>query len=140
MIREQMLAAENVKALEWRDHALYLLDQRLLPQEEHWQRYETAAEVAQAIREMRVRGAPAIGVAAAFGVVVPGRTRTVTWRVPGRWAAQWWRSLSAKLPATQSARKADGAASVTRSSSPLMKIPPMMPRTKTSPDEIARST
>lgn len=70
MIREQMLAAEKVKALEWRDNALYLLDQRLLPQQEHWQRYETAAEVALAIREMRVRGAPAIGVAAAFAVVL----------------------------------------------------------------------
>ncbi len=70
MIREQMLAAEKVKALEWRDNALYLLDQRLLPQHEHWQRYETAAEVALAIREMRVRGAPAIGVAAAFAVVL----------------------------------------------------------------------
>ena len=73
MIRERMLAAEKVKALEWRDNALYLLDQRLLPQKEHWQRYETAASVAQAIREMRVRGAPAIGVAAAFGVLLSAR-------------------------------------------------------------------
>lgn len=70
MIREQMLAAEKVKALEWRDKTLYLLDQRLLPQQEHWQGYKTAADVALAIREMRVRGAPAIGVAAAFGIVL----------------------------------------------------------------------
>ncbi len=70
MIREQMLAAEKVKALQWRDNALYLLDQRLLPQNEDWQRYETCADVAGAIREMRVRGAPAIGVAAAFAVVL----------------------------------------------------------------------
>lgn len=70
MIREQMLAAEKIKALEWRDNALYLLDQRALPQRESWQRYETGAEVAQAIREMRVRGAPAIGVAAAFAIVL----------------------------------------------------------------------
>ena len=73
MIREQMLAAEKIKALEWRDHALYLLDQRALPQHVLWQRYETAAEVAQAIGEMRVRGAPAIGVAAAFAVVLAAR-------------------------------------------------------------------
>lgn len=73
MIREQMLVAEKVKALEWRDNALYLLDQRLLPQREHWQRYESAADVAQAIREMRVRGAPAIGVAAAFAIVLAAR-------------------------------------------------------------------
>jgi len=70
MIRDQMLAAEKVKALEWRDSALYLLDQRLLPQQEFWQRYDSAADVALAIREMRVRGAPAIGIAAAFAVVL----------------------------------------------------------------------
>ena len=73
MIREQMLAAEKIKALEWRDNALYLLDQRALPQHGLWQRYDTAAEVAQAISEMRVRGAPAIGVAAAFAVVLAAR-------------------------------------------------------------------
>ena len=83
MIREQMLAAEKVKALEWRDNALYLLDQRLLPQEERWQRYETAASVAQAIREMRVRGAPAIGVAAAFGLLLGARQHFVS--QPGQW-------------------------------------------------------
>ena len=85
MIREQMLAAEKVKALEWRDNALYLLDQRLLPQEERWQRYETAASVAQAIREMRVRGAPAIGVAAAFGLLLGARQHFVS--QPDRWLA-----------------------------------------------------
>ena len=73
MIREQMLAAEKVKALDWRDGGLYLLDQRLLPQQEVWQRYETAADVAQAIRDMRVRGAPAIGIAAAFAVVLAAK-------------------------------------------------------------------
>lgn len=73
MIREQMLAAEKVKALDWRDGSLYLLDQRLLPQQEVWQRYESAAEVAQAIREMRVRGAPAIGIAAGFAVVLAAK-------------------------------------------------------------------
>lgn len=73
MIREQMLAAEKVKALDWRDGSLYLLDQRLLPQQELWQRYDSATEVAQAIREMRVRGAPAIGIAAAFAVVLAAK-------------------------------------------------------------------
>ncbi len=73
MIRKQMLASEKVKALDWRDEGLYLLDQRLLPQQEHWQRYESASEVAQAIREMRVRGAPAIGIAAAFAVVLAAK-------------------------------------------------------------------
>lgn len=77
MIREQMLAAEKVKALDWREGCLYLLDQRLLPQQEIWQRYEVAADVAQAIREMRVRGAPAIGIAAAFAVVLAAQQHLV---------------------------------------------------------------
>ena len=45
-----------------------MLDQRLLPAEEVWIDYTTYEEVAEAIRTMVVRGAPAIGVAAAIGV------------------------------------------------------------------------
>lgn len=45
-----------------------MLDQRLLPAEEVWLTYTTYQEVAEAIRSMVVRGAPAIGVAAAIGV------------------------------------------------------------------------
>jgi methylthioribose-1-phosphate isomerase len=44
-----------------------MLDQRLLPAEEVWHTYTTCEEVAEAIRAMVVRGAPAIGVAAAIG-------------------------------------------------------------------------
>ena len=44
-----------------------MLDQRLLPAEEVWHTYKTYQEVAEAIRSMVVRGAPAIGVAAAIG-------------------------------------------------------------------------
>ncbi|MCB9520348.1 MAG: S-methyl-5-thioribose-1-phosphate isomerase [Myxococcales bacterium] len=50
-----------------------LLDQRRLPAEEVWIRYDTAEGVARGIREMVVRGAPAIGVTAAFGVVLAAR-------------------------------------------------------------------
>jgi methylthioribose-1-phosphate isomerase len=50
-----------------------LLDQRRLPHEEVWLRLTTADEVAQAIRDLTVRGAPAIGVAAAYGVAVEAR-------------------------------------------------------------------
>lgn len=77
MIREQMLAAEKVKALDWREGGLYLLDQRLLPQQEIWQRYENSTDVAQAIAQMRVRGAPAIGIAAAFAVVLAAQQHFV---------------------------------------------------------------
>lgn len=57
-------------ALRWTGDTLELLDQRLLPDEETWIRCSNADEVADAIREMVVRGAPAIGIAAAWGVVL----------------------------------------------------------------------
>jgi methylthioribose-1-phosphate isomerase len=47
-----------------------LLDQRLLPLEVVWRSFDSVADVAQAIREMVVRGAPAIGISAAYGVVL----------------------------------------------------------------------
>ena len=47
---------------------LKLLDQRKLPQEEKWLECKTAEEVAQAIREMVIRGAPALGIAGAYGL------------------------------------------------------------------------
>jgi len=50
-----------------------LLDQRLLPGEETWLALTTADEVAEAIRTLAVRGAPAIGVAAAYGLAVEAR-------------------------------------------------------------------
>ena len=50
-----------------------LLDQRLLPGEETWLELTTADEVAEAIRTLAVRGAPAIGVAAAYGLAVEAR-------------------------------------------------------------------
>ncbi len=74
-MRERLLAAEKIKAIEWRDGALHLLDQRLLPLREHWVACQSAAEVAQAIRDMLVRGAPAIGISAAYGVVLGARQR-----------------------------------------------------------------
>jgi len=54
-------------AIEWQNQSLRLLDQRVLPHEHRMNSYSTAAEVADAIRDMVVRGAPAIGVAAAYG-------------------------------------------------------------------------
>lgn len=74
-MREQLLAAEKIKAIEWRDGTLHLLDQRLLPLEETWRTYDSALGVAGAIRDMVVRGAPAIGISAAYGVVLGARQR-----------------------------------------------------------------
>jgi methylthioribose-1-phosphate isomerase len=57
---------------------LRLLDQRLLPGQEAWLSLETAPEIALAIRGMAVRGAPAIGVAAAYGAAFAMRSGRTT--------------------------------------------------------------
>ncbi|MGY2293025.1 S-methyl-5-thioribose-1-phosphate isomerase [Pseudomonas sp. SDO528_S397] len=72
-MRDRLLAAENVKAIAWRDGALHLLDQRALPSEETWITCTRAACVADAIRSMAVRGAPAIGISAAYAMVLSAR-------------------------------------------------------------------
>lgn len=74
-MREQLLAAENIQAIEWRDDALHLLDQRLLPGQVSWLTCQASGQVAEAIRSMVVRGAPAIGIAAAYAVVLAVRAR-----------------------------------------------------------------
>jgi methylthioribose-1-phosphate isomerase len=58
--------------------ALRLLDQRLLPSREVWLMLEKSAEIALAIRDLAVRGAPAIGVAAAYGAAFSLRSGQTT--------------------------------------------------------------
>src|SRR5437868_2858877 len=58
--------------------AIVMIDQRKLPGEEVYVRCKTAAEVARAIKTMVIRGAPAIGVAAAMGIAVGMRKSTAT--------------------------------------------------------------
>ena len=60
----------NVHALVWQDKQLSVLDQRQLPEQVHYDIFSTAPEVAEAIKTMRVRGAPAIGIAAAYAVAL----------------------------------------------------------------------
>jgi methylthioribose-1-phosphate isomerase len=59
-----------VKTLEWTDDGVRFIDQRKLPTEETYVLCRDYEEVAEAIRNMTVRGAPAIGVAAAMGVAL----------------------------------------------------------------------
>jgi methylthioribose-1-phosphate isomerase len=66
---------DTIRAVEWNDGQLRLIDQRLLPQETRYNSYQDATAVAGAIRDMVVRGAPAIGVTAAYGVVLAARAR-----------------------------------------------------------------
>ncbi|MBI5326845.1 MAG: S-methyl-5-thioribose-1-phosphate isomerase [Deltaproteobacteria bacterium] len=58
------------KTIEWQNNNVIMIDQRLLPNEEVYRTYKDFLDVAEAIREMVVRGAPAIGVAAAMGVAL----------------------------------------------------------------------
>lgn len=68
-----MTGHDRVRAVQWQGDHLRLLDQRQLPQHEAWIECRTADEVANAIRELAVRGAPAIGIAAAWGAVLAAR-------------------------------------------------------------------
>jgi methylthioribose-1-phosphate isomerase len=58
------------KTIEWQDGVVRMLDQRLIPHQIVYQEYTNAEQVAQAIREMVIRGAPAIGAAAAYGLAL----------------------------------------------------------------------
>jgi len=58
------------RSIEWKGDRLVLLDQRNLPEQTAYLELKTAEEVAKAISQMIVRGAPAIGVAAAYGIVL----------------------------------------------------------------------
>jgi methylthioribose-1-phosphate isomerase len=59
--------------IEWRDGAVVMIDQRILPTQEIYRTYRDYREVAKAIKEMVIRGAPAIGVAAAMGIALGAR-------------------------------------------------------------------
>lgn len=75
---------DSVRAVEWQDGRVRLLDQRLLPHQQEFLWFDNAAALAAAIRDMVVRGAPAIGVAAAYGVVLAAaecfRQSPATWK------------------------------------------------------------
>lgn len=60
-------------AIRWHGDRLELLDQRALPLETRWLTLDNATDTAHAIRDMVVRGAPAIGITAAYGVVLAAR-------------------------------------------------------------------
>jgi methylthioribose-1-phosphate isomerase len=61
---------KSVQALQWTGNSLKVLDQRQLPETLTYDDYKDAAGVSEAIATMRVRGAPAIGIAAAYGVAL----------------------------------------------------------------------
>ncbi|HEY5993481.1 MAG TPA: S-methyl-5-thioribose-1-phosphate isomerase [Gallionellaceae bacterium] len=60
----------KIETLRWANDKLEMIDQRILPASFQYLSYDSAASVAEGIRSMVVRGAPAIGVAAAYGVAL----------------------------------------------------------------------
>jgi methylthioribose-1-phosphate isomerase len=76
---------DRIRALEWTGGRLRLIDQRLLPERLEYLEITTLEAVAAAIRDMVVRGAPAIGIAAAYGVVLGARAHAS--QSPDRWKA-----------------------------------------------------
>ncbi len=82
-----------VNPLQWHDGVLRLLDQRLLPAEEVYVDCASVAAVVAAIRDMTVRGAPAIGIAGAYGMVLAARA---AWATSGlAWRETWQADLNA---------------------------------------------
>src|ERR1700752_3267850 len=61
---------DMIKTVEWTKEGVRMLDQRLLPSEETYLKLRSYDEVAEAIKKMVIRGAPAIGVAAAMGIAL----------------------------------------------------------------------
>ena len=76
-----MKTFDTVRAIRWSAGVLELLDQRVLPFEERYITYDNAEAVAAAITDMVVRGAPAIGITAAYGIVLAAQTHAdpATW-------------------------------------------------------------
>ncbi|MBI3899087.1 MAG: S-methyl-5-thioribose-1-phosphate isomerase [Gammaproteobacteria bacterium] len=71
----QSRSYDRIRAVEWAQNQLKLLDQRGLPLREEYLSIDTVAAAALAIRNMAVRGAPAIGITAAYAVVLAARDR-----------------------------------------------------------------
>jgi len=83
----------DINPLKWQDDALVLIDQRVLPGEEIWTQNRTVAEVVSAIRDMVVRGAPAIGIAGAYGMVFAA---DAAWQQAGTdWRQAWLADVDA---------------------------------------------
>lgn len=71
-------AGSAVCPVKWGNGVLGLLDQRLLPEQEKWLEFRNAPETSGAITDMVVRGAPAIGITAAFGMAMAARIHAVS--------------------------------------------------------------
>jgi methylthioribose-1-phosphate isomerase len=88
----------KVETLRWRDGRLEMIDQRALPAAVHYLPFDSAAAVADGIRSMVVRGAPAIGCAAAYGVALEAQ------RLQRKLPAEFSAGMEAALAALATSR------------------------------------
>jgi methylthioribose-1-phosphate isomerase len=89
---------KSFSAIEWAEDGLRLLDQRLLPRESRWLLLTDAVSTAAAIRDLVVRGAPAIGITAAYAVVLSARQHC------GEAGADWQARVNADIDVLAAAR------------------------------------
>jgi len=89
--RRMTKPTDSIRAIRWEQQRLLLLDQRALPQQEIYLELDNAPAVARAIHDMVVRGAPAIGITAAYGVVLSAQQQLA------QSDADWRKALEADL-------------------------------------------
>ncbi|MFV1997322.1 MAG: S-methyl-5-thioribose-1-phosphate isomerase [Acidiferrobacterales bacterium] len=73
MNKETSIPYDHIRPVKWENDKLKLIDQRILPSKFEYIYYDDVKKVAQAITDMVVRGAPAIGITAAYGAVLAAR-------------------------------------------------------------------
>ncbi|MCG8671136.1 MAG: S-methyl-5-thioribose-1-phosphate isomerase [Pseudomonadales bacterium] len=83
--------SQAFEAIRWENNQLALLDQRKLPLEETWISHDQVEQVVDSIRDMVVRGAPAIGITAAYGVAIAAKCQYQQHQL------QWKSSIEADL-------------------------------------------
>ncbi len=89
---------DRIRAVEWKNERLVLIDQRRLPAASEYLSIDTPVAAADAIRQMVVRGAPAIGITAAYAVVLAARSRYLAD------SAGWKQSIEGDLQLLDAAR------------------------------------
>ena len=92
-----MTEASKVETMRWRHNQLEMIDQRVLPMRFEYLSYANADEVAQGIRSMVVRGAPAIGVAGAMGVALAARNAAAATGSRAAFDAEMARAMAADV-------------------------------------------
>ncbi len=78
-----------MRTIDWVDGKICIIDQTRLPAEEAMLSLETVEEVAEAISSLRVRGAPALGVAGGLGIALAARRALYSEYTSATWGQTW---------------------------------------------------